>query len=588
VRQNLQPTRWSLDDLLPAPSGPAYDQAVAQLEELVSKLEGRRDRLSADMGTDDFEALLNLYESVREGSQRLTYYARLWFSSDTQSQAALGFKGRIDQLAADLRNRVLFFELWWQGLEDEAAGRLLERSGDRRYYLESLRLFKPYMLSEPEEKIINLKDVNGAHALITLYQMITNRYLFRLEVEGEVKELTWSELRSYFRSPSAELREAAYREMNRVYIHDGPALGQIWVHLARDWRSENLALRSFPESISVRNLSNNIPDPVVDTLLEVSRRNAVIFQDYFRLKARWLGMDRLRRYDIYAPTSAAEKEYPYSEAVEIVLESLESFSPNLAGHARRVFDEDHMDSEIRPGKEGGAFCSSPLPGMAPWVKVNYAGRADDVATLAHELGHAVHALMARHHSVLTFHSSLPLAETASTFAEMLLTEKLLENEEDPAVRRNILAAVVDDAFATILRQAYFVLFERQAHEMIAEGKTTDDLRVVYLETLKEQFGDSLELDEDFQWEWVMIPHIYRTPFYCYAYSFGLLLVLSLFRQYKEEGPSFIPRYLRILSHGGSASPEQILTEAGVDMTSAAFWQGGFDVIRRMVREMEAL
>jgi oligoendopeptidase F len=584
----FEQTRWSLDDLLPATSGPEFDQILADLEEAVVELESWRKRLSPDIKEGDFQELMRSYESLTEMGYRLRAYAYLMFSEDTQSQEALGFMGRIDQLFTDVRNRLLFFTLWWKGLEEGPAARLLVASGDWRYFLESLRRFKPHTLTEPEEKIINLKNVNGPDALAILYDMITNRYVFKLEVDGEVKELTRAELSKYVLSPSPELREAAYRELNRVYAQDGNVLGQIYIHRARDWRSENMTLRNFASPIAVRNLGNDIPDPVVDILLGVCKENTDVFQHYFRLKAGWLGMDRLRRFDLYAPLSDADREYPFSQAVEMVLDSLESFAPIMAGHARRVFVDGHVDSEIRPGKENGAFCWGVLPGLSPWVLLNYTGKVRDVATLAHELGHAIHATMAGDHSVLTFHSALPLAETASVFAEMILTERLLQQEKDLQVRRNLLAAVVDDAYATVMRQAYFVLFERQAHAMISDGKTSDDLRAAYMQNLHEQFGDAVEVEEGFQWEWTAVPHIYQTPFYCYAYSFGQLLVLSLYQRYKEEGASFIPRYLKILSYGGSASPQHILTEAGVDMTSADFWQGGFDVIRGMVEQLTAL
>jgi oligoendopeptidase F len=583
-----EPTRWSLQDLLSATSGTEFDQIVTDLDGKVTELEGWRERLTPDLAEDDFVRLMQLYESITEAGNRLYAYARLWFAENTQSQEALGFLGRMEQLITDVQNRVLFFTLWWKELDDKAAARLLAVSGDWQYYLESLRRFKPHTLSEPEERVINLKDVNGQDALNTLYDIITNKYVFRLEVDGEAKELTRAELTRYVQGPSAALREAAYRELHRVFAHDGNVLGQIYIHRVRDWKSENLTLRQFGSPIAVRNLSNDIPDTVVDTLLQVCRQNVDVFQHYFRLKAGWLGIDRLKRFDIYAPLTTAEKEYPYHQAVRIVLDSLAAFSPILAEHAKRVFADGHIDSEIRDGKESGAFCFSVLPGVTPWVLANYTGMVRDVATLAHELGHAIHAMMASDHSILTLRSALPLAETASVFSEMVLTDRLLEEEPDVQARRDLLAAAVDDAYATVMRQAYFVLFERQAHAMIAEGKTTDDLRKVYMKNLLEQFGDAVEMDEIFQWEWVSIPHIYQTPFYCYAYTFGQLLVLSLYQRYKEEGASFIPRYLKILSYGGSESPEHILSEAGVDMEAAGFWQGGFDVIRAMVDELAAL
>ncbi len=583
-----QPTKWSLDDLFPTAEGPEFEGALAELEEQVTQVEARRPLLSPEISDEDFLELMHLVETITATSRRLLYYAYLRFSEDTQSQTALGLMGRMEQLSAEIENRLLFFTLWWKGLEEQAAQRLMTGSGDYRYYLESLRRFRPHTLSEAEEKVINLKNVNGVSALSKLYDMITNRFSFKLEIEGEIRELTRSELSTYVRDPSPQVRAAAYQELHRVYSEQGTILAEIYNNIVRDWASENVTLRRYATPISVRNLGNDIPDPVVDTLLEVCRRNMPIFHRYFRLKARLLGVDKLRRYDIYAPVRAAEKSFSFAEATDLVLENFRQLSPTLADHALRVFATAHIDAEVRPGKQGGAFCASATPELAPWVLVNYNGKTDDVLTLAHELGHAVHALMAQDHSVLTFHSALPLAETASVFSEISLANRWLQEEPDPAVRRDLLVTMLDGAYATIARQAYFVLFEREAHRRAVKGATADELSALYLDNLREQFGDSVQVSDDFGWEWIEIPHIYHTPFYCYAYSFGQLLVLALYQQYRREGASFIPRYLRILSYGGSASPTHIVSEAGFDISSPAFWQGGFDVLQGMLDEMEAL
>lgn len=236
----------------------------------------------------------------------------------------------------------------------------------------------------------------------------------------------------------------------------------------------------------------------------------------------------------------------------------------------------------------GAFCATCTPDLTPWVLLNYQGRPDDVATMAHELGHAIHSMLAEEHSVFTQHASLPLAETASTFAEMLLVDKLLEEESDEAVRRDLLFKQVDDAYATIMRQAYFAIFERDAHQQVAQNATVDELADIYMNNLKDQFGDAVELSDEFRWEWVSIPHIYNVPFYVYAYTFGQLLVLALYQQYKAEGDSFKPRYLEILSAGGSDAPVRVLSRAGIDVYSPDFWQGGFDVIAQSIAQLEAL
>jgi oligoendopeptidase F len=236
----------------------------------------------------------------------------------------------------------------------------------------------------------------------------------------------------------------------------------------------------------------------------------------------------------------------------------------------------------------GAFCATVAPDITPWVLVNYQGKPDDVATLAHELGHAIHSQFAAEHSLFTFHSSLPLAETASTFGEMMLVDRLLATDNDASVRQSLLFRQVDDAYATVMRQAQFAIFERQAHELVQHGATVDELSEAYLENLRHQFGDAVEVSDEFRWEWVSIPHIYQTPFYVYAYTFGQLLVLSLYQQYKVEGDAFKPRYLSLLSEGGSKPPVKILSDAGINIHDASFWQGGFDVIRGLIEQLETI
>jgi oligoendopeptidase F len=582
---------WDLSELLPAPTEDLVKERIDNLEENVQTFEAARSKLSAQMEPDQLLAMVKQYEAITEQFYMVGGYASLWFSENTQSPEALTFRNRIQHISTQIQNRLLFFGLWWKGLEDDEAERLLpaaEDAADYRHYLQEMRLFKPFTLDEKSEQIINIKDANGMDGLMTLYSMLTNRLEFKLTVNGEEKTITRGELSSYFYSPDPDLRAAAYQELYRVYGQEAPILTQIYVNRVRDWHGENVELRGFTSPIAVRNKLNDIPDEAVDALLSVARGNALIFQRYFQLKAKWLGVEKLRRYDIYAPLATSDKETPYSEAVQSVLDTFESFDARFAAQARRVFNENHIDSEIRKGKRSGAFCATITPKLTPYVLMNYTGKVRDVATLAHELGHAIHSMMAEHHSLLTQHSSLPLAETASVFAEMVMTDRLLAEETDPLVRREILAAAVDDIYATVMRQAYFVLFENDAHAAILENKSPQELNQIYMENLRDQFGDCLELTDDFQYEWVSIPHLYSTPFYCYAYSFGQLLVLSLYRRYQQEGDAFKPGYMKILAYGGSARPAQILEEAGIDMTDPLFWQGGFDVIRDMIDELEAI
>jgi oligoendopeptidase F len=581
-------TNWCLSELFSSPHSPKLDEAFLTLEKHVEHFESQRKFLSPEINDELFINLLCEYENIVSLENVIYSYAGLLFSENTQNQIAQSLLNRTDQLTADVNNRTLFFSLWWKDLDDNQAQRLIANAGDYSYWLEEIRRYKPHTLSEAEEKIINIKNVTGSNALTNLYDTITNRYTFKVNIAGEEKELTRGELMVYARHTDPDLRSGAYKELYRIYGTDGPILGQIYQTIARDWHNEQVNLRGFSNPIQARNLANDIPDDVVETLLDVCQKNVEVFQRYFNLKARCLGVDRLRRFDIYAPVTKSDRTFLYSDAVKMVFDSFCRFNPSFSNYARKVFQENHLDSEIRKGKRSGAFCWTVTPKITPWVLLNFQGRVDDVTTMAHELGHAVHSMLASQHSILTSGASLPLAETASTFGEMLLVDYLLEQETDELVRRDVLFKQMDDSYATIMRQAFFAMFEIQAHEMINDNATVDDIAAAYLANLKSQFGDSILISDEFKWEWVSIPHIYQSPFYVYAYTFGQLLVLSLYQQFKSEGESFIPRYIKILEAGGSKSPEIILSEADIDIHKADFWQGGFNVIQKRIEQLEAI
>lgn len=580
--------RWSLNDLYPSDKGPEIKADFKKIEDLAAEFEKFRPLLKEDISEKDFLKAIKVLEEVHKIGARLGSYAGLWFAAATQDQAALALVAKTEQLSADLGNRTLFFGLWWKDLSDAAAARLMKTAGDYRYWLEEMRHFKPHTLTEAEEKIINTKNVTGINALTTLYDTITNSYVFKVEVAGEMKELTRGELMSLVRGGDPDLRARAYQELYRVYGENGLVLGQIYQTVARDWRNEEVTLRHFKTPISARNLANDLPDEVIELLLKVAKKNIGIFQRFFKLKAKLLGMKKLRRYDVYAPVAKADKAYTYENAAQKVLKSFKEFDPRFAKLAERVFAEDHLDAEVRKGKRSGAFCATVNPELTPWVLLNFQGKADDVATMAHELGHAIHSMLAEKHSLFTQHACLPLAETASTFGEMMLVDALLAEETDAAVRRDLLFRQVDDSYATIQRQVFFALFEKEAHQMIADGASVDELCEAYMKNLKAQFGSAVDIADEFKWEWVSIPHIYQVPFYVYAYAFGQLLVLSLYKRFKEEGEAFKPRYIALLAAGGSEAPMKVLADAGVDPRKEEFWQGGFDVLTRLVDELEKI
>jgi len=588
MSSTYQQKKWSLRELLDSRNSPQTKKIFQELDQKLIDFENYRSKLSENIEIKDLMQLICDLEVIYQLAYKIYAFAELEFAADTQDQEAQAFMAKVQEKLAYLENKTLFFVLWWKNLPEEVAVRYIKEAGDYRYWLEEMRHFKPHTLSEDEEKVINIKNTTGIQALQNLYDAITNRYVYHIVVDGEEKELTRGELMVYARHPEAEVRAIAYKELYRIFGEDGPILGQMYQTVARDWKNEQIGLRNYATPIATRNLINDIPDEAIETLLEVCQENASVFQRFFRLKAKWLGIEKLERYDIYAPVAKTDKRYLYSDAVNMVLTALRQFEPKLAELAQRVFDQDHLDSEVRKGKRDGAFCLTVTPEYTPWVLINYQGRPDDVATMAHEIGHAIHSMLAEHHSLFTQHACLPLAETASTFSEMILVDHLMKQEADPAVKRDILFRQIDDAYATILRQAYFAVFERKAHDLVVEGASVDDLANHYLEDLQTQFGDAVRISDEFRWEWVSIPHIFQVPFYVYAYAFGQLLVFSLYQQYKEEGKTFIPRYLEILAAGGSETPAIILTKAGIDMNSREFWQGGFDVISGLIEQLERI
>lgn len=576
---------WTLQGLLKHPVKD-FKRITKDVESRVSVLEALRPQLSTEISAERFKDTWDQYETITELMTTLRAFSFLWFAENTKNQEARAFDTQVRNRLTDFSNRLVFLDLWWQSIEPAQAVRLSSKAERYRYHLDTLTRLTPHTLTESEERILSIKNTTGRQALETLYGVTTNSFTFQLKIKGRTIRLTREQLMGYVRHPLASVRREAYRALFKIYGEQRDVLGEMYKSLVQDWGNEGLTLRHYSSPITVRNITNDVPEQAVDALLTTCRKHVGIFQHYFQLKGRLLKIKKFQRYDLYAPYAGKKAKYSFSRAKSLVMEAYQAFSPQLAQRAKQVLEEGHLDAAVRPGKMGGAFCYSVLPKHTPYVLVNYTGESRDVSTLAHELGHAVHGMMAENHSVLTFHSALPLAETASIFGEHLLADSLLQQETDKKIKAGLLVNQLDDAYATILRQAYFVQFERQAHQMVPQGATIDELAHTYLTLLREQFGRHLHVGDEFKWEWLAIPHIFSSPFYCYAYSFGNLLVLSLFQRYKSEGPSFVPRYLQLLAGGGSASPQDLLTPLQVDINSMAFWNGGFTRIHALVNELE--
>jgi len=582
--------KWNLVELASDHKSPKFARQISLLEDKVEKFEKIKKSLNPNMSSKNFLGIIKKIEDIAEDASVIGGYASLLYASDTQSDEATSLVTKMAKLGSEIDNKTLFFDLWWKRKIDEKnAARLMKDSGNLREYLRHKRLLAKYSLSEPEEKIINTLDVTGSTALVKLYDKITNAFEYTITVNGKKKRMTREELTVLVRSNNAKTREIAYKTLLTKYTQNKGVLGEIYQNLTLNWKDEGVEIRGYSSPISIRNIGNNVDDKTINSLLDVCKKNSDAFYEFFAYKAKMLGLKKLRRYDLYAPgtRNIKEKKYSYENATRLVLNSLERFSPRLAQYADMVFKESHIDSEIRLGKRDGAFCSTIAPKITPYVLVNYTGRARDVFTLAHELGHAVHSQAASGQSILVSEAPLPLAETASTFSELLLYDNI-SNQMDDSEKIIVLSEKIDDLYATIMRQAFFTIFEMSAHKQIADGTTVDELTKTYYANLKTQFGNSIDISDDFGVEWSSIPHFFHTPFYCYAYSFGNLLSLSLFQRYKKEGHDFEKTYIEILAAGGSKKPETLLREYGIDISSPTFWQDGFDYVKTQVKELTSL
>ncbi len=588
---------WDLSELVDERKN-SIKNYLKYLHDDVTKFENNRELLNNNISTQKFSEMLIQLEKISERLNMVTGFAHLQYSSNTSSNEYSALVTEMELLGTEISNKLIFFDIWFKNiLTEKDANRIIQTINPvYKHFLTHKRILGKYTLSEKEEKIVNIFEVTGPNALVKIYDRMTNSFEFVLNIKKNnkitrKKYINKEKLMSLVRSNKSEERKAAYKSLFNVYENNSGVLGEIYLNLIVQWHDENIKIRGFDSPISVRNVYNDISDGVVSTLLDTCKRNSFIFHKYFNLKAKMLKLKKLERYHLYAPLvkkGMVQKRYTYEQAVNIVLNVFESFDPKFRDYARIVFNKNHVDSEIRKGKMSGAFCSTITPKLTPYVLLNYDGMYRDISTMAHEFGHAIHSICSSNLPIAVSHAPLPLAETASVFAEMLLNEKLAEEMTEDE-RSILLAEQIDDMYATIMRQSYFTLFEIDAHnEVIESNANIDNVSTLYKKNLQDQFGNSVIVSDDFMWEWTYIPHFYHTPFYCYAYAFGNLLVLSLFHMYKKEGKSFIPKYLNLLSAGGSKKPETLLTEIGLDISNKSFWQQGFDLLSEKIGDLEKI
>ena len=433
-----------------------------------------------------------------------------------------------------------------------------------------------------EEKIVNEKDNTGSNAFGRLFSEITSSLSFTLEKDGQPAELNLSQILSLLHEPDRGLRQRAMETLYQGLSQHGQVLTFIYDTLIQDHLTMD-RLRDYPNPMAPRHLSNEIDGAAVKTMMEVSEANYDLAHNYFRLKAKLLGLPRLALFDQYAPVGKEVRPFPYAQAREVILDAFDAFDPKFREIAGEFFAKNWIDAEIRKGKRGGAFCSSPSPQLHPYILCNYDDNLRDVMTVAHELGHGLHGSLSRKQNYFNYYTPLTTAETASVFGEMLVFDYLLGQQTDPQVQVALLAGKIEDIFATVFRQNVLTRFEELAFSARKEKRLTPEaLGNLWLGANSKYYGDAIDMPDGYKWGWSYIPHFIHSRFYCYSYVFGQLLVLALYRMYKDEDKRFVPKYLALLEAGGSDTPENLLKSLGVDIQNREFWQKGFDEIRNLL------
>jgi oligoendopeptidase F len=584
---------WDLSALYASPDDPAIERdveaAADAAKDLVGRAKGRLEAiLKAPDGAAVFAALIADYEKLQDLLGRVMSYAGLLYSGDTTDPQRMKFYGDVQEKITAISSGLLFFELEINRIDDGLieAGFADPALAHYRPWLTDIRLDKPYQLEDRVEELFHEKSITAYSAWNRLFDETIAG--LRFPVDGE--DLAIEPTLHLLQETDPAKRKAAAEALGSVFGDNIGIFARITNTLAKDKEISD-RWRGFKDIADSRHLANRVEREVVDALVEAVRAAYPrLSHRYYQLKARWMGGETMPYWDRNAPLpGAVTRQVSWSEAKATVLDAYGRFSPKMADIARRFFDERWIDAPVRPGKSPGAFAHPTVPSAHPYVLLNYLGRTRDVMTLAHELGHGVHQVLAGRQGALMAPTPLTLAETASVFGEMLTFRSLLGNAATPAEKRTLLASKVEDMLNTVVRQIAFYSFERKVHAARREGElTADRINEAWLSVQGESLGPAITLGPGYETFWAYIPHFIHSPFYVYAYAFGDCLVNSLYAVFETAEAGFQDKYFAMLEAGGTKHHTELLKPFGLDATDPAFWQMGLSVIERMIGELEVL
>jgi len=591
ARSAAHGVRWNLSHLYGAPARDAIDRDLAAALVAANAFAERYRGKLAALSARELAEAVDAYETALEPAARAGAYASLQFAGDTQAPAHGALVAHVQEKATEVRSALRFFELEWIATPDARAELLLADAAlaKRRHYLAAARRYRPHVLSEAEERVLDEAANHGERAWARLFDETVASLRFQPVIDGEPRERGLEETLALLYDAGRAQRKAGAAALTAGLRGGARVLAFALNTLVASKASEDRQ-RRHAGMMDARHLANEIDAASVAALMSASERAFPLVQRYYRLKAKLLGVPQLADYDRYAPLPGAKRKRSWPEARDLVLRAYRAFSPEIANIASRFFAGDWIDAEVRPGKQGGAFCAATLPSVHPYVLMSYTGEPRDVMALAHELGHGVHDVLAAGCGLLEQQAPLTTAETASVFGEMLVFRALMREESDPRTRLGLLCGKLEDAFATVFRQVVLTRFEEKLHgARRSEGELPlERINALWLEANAPMHGDAVALSDDYGWWWLYIGHFVHAPFYCYAYAFGELLVLALLRRYDEEGEPFVAKYRALLAAGGSETPALLLSRVGLDITDPRFWDGGIALIAEMVAEAEKL
>ena len=578
---------WDLSDLYDSTGDPDLDRDLDQADRKAKKLASEYKGRISDLTAEEMLKLLQRYEEILELSGKAATYAYLSWSTNTEMAERGALLQKNTERSSRLYQELLFIELEWAKAPEVKARKLMDdpKLAHYRYKLEVTRRFRPYLLSEAEEKILAEKAVTGKNAWTRYFGEVLSSAKY--ELDGEI--LPEQVILKKLYDPDRELRCRAAAAFTKGLKQLRHTTTYVFNNILAD-KASNDRLRSYPGWISARNLDNQVDDATVSALINAVTSRYDIVARYYRLKAGLLGLTELYDYDRYAPISDTASSYTWDQAKDVVLKAYQAYHPKMAEIASLFFSRQWIDAAVSPGKRGGAYSHSAVPSVHPYIFINFEGRERDVTTLAHELGHGVHQYLSRKQGILLADTPLTTAETASVFGEMLVFQDLVAAEKDPKVKLSMLVRKIEDSLATVFRQVAMNRFEDGAHrKRRSQGElTTEGLSEIWSKTQEAMFNGSVTLTRDYSLWWSYIPHFINLPGYVYAYAFGELLVLALYARYQEVGADFADDYLNMLSAGGGVQPEELVKPLGVDLKDPDFWDQGLARIEKMVAEAESL